>query len=127
MPMPSGIRAIDLMMGIPSDEKSGWYDFMQPLLLDQESREMFSMPAQYMFDVPDLVPVWVDAAAAPYGVMLLPTADGGTLADFGSKVGIDATRKGTDESHPREWPGDIEMTETVRSLVDGRWKEYGLE
>jgi predicted TIM-barrel fold metal-dependent hydrolase len=54
MPMPNDIPIIDLMMGIPSDEKSGWYDFMQPLLLDQESREMFSMPAQYMFDVPDL-------------------------------------------------------------------------
>ena len=28
-------------------------DFMRPLLLDQESREQFSMPAQYMFkDIP---------------------------------------------------------------------------
>jgi len=52
--MPTDVPIIDLMMGIPSDEKSGWYDFMQPLLLDRESREQFSMPAQYMFDVPDL-------------------------------------------------------------------------
>lgn len=49
------------------------------------------------------------------------------MSDFGSKIGIDATRKGPDEGHPREWPGDIEMTEKVRRLVDGRWKEYGLD
>jgi 4-hydroxy-3-polyprenylbenzoate decarboxylase len=49
------------------------------------------------------------------------------MADFGSKIGIDATRKGSDEGHPREWPGDIEMTGKVRRLVDERWKEYGLD
>jgi 4-hydroxy-3-polyprenylbenzoate decarboxylase len=48
-------------------------------------------------------------------------------ADFGSKIGIDATRKWPEEGHNREWPGDIEMSEEVRRLVDGRWKEYGLE
>jgi 4-hydroxy-3-polyprenylbenzoate decarboxylase len=47
--------------------------------------------------------------------------------DRGSKIGIDATRKHTGGDHPREWPGDIAMTEEIRSLVDGRWKEYGLE
>ncbi len=48
-------------------------------------------------------------------------------ADYGSKIGIDATRKLPEEGHPRDWPGDIVMTERVRQLVDGRWKEYGLE
>lgn len=51
--MPSDIRAIDLMLNIPGADNSGWYDFMKPLLLDQQSRTIFSMPAQYMFkDVP---------------------------------------------------------------------------
>jgi len=41
------------MMNIPGADNSHWYDFMKPLLLDQESREQFSMPAQYMFkDIP---------------------------------------------------------------------------
>lgn len=51
--MPIDIKAIDLMLSVPGEDNSGWYDFMKPLLLDQQSREMFSMPAQYMFkDIP---------------------------------------------------------------------------
>ena len=53
MAMPTEIRVIDLMLSVPGEDNSGWYEFMKPLLLDRESREMFSMPAQYMFkDVP---------------------------------------------------------------------------
>ena len=44
----------------------------------------------------------------------------------GSKVGIDATRKGPAEGHPREWPADIVMDAGVRELVDRKWKEYGI-
>ncbi len=54
MPLPENIGIVDTMLGIPSAERDHWYDFMKPLLLDAESREMFSMPAQYMFNVPDL-------------------------------------------------------------------------
>ncbi len=48
------IKAIDLMMGIPvSENNTEWYDFIKPLLLDDESLKMFKMPAQYMFhDIP---------------------------------------------------------------------------
>jgi len=54
MAMPSDIGIIDLMMAIPNDEKSNFYDFIKPLLMDEESRQMFQMPAQYMFkDVPN--------------------------------------------------------------------------
>jgi uncharacterized protein len=53
MGMPTGIRAIDLMMQIPADDEPRRYDFLKPLLLDRESREQFDFPAQYMFkDVP---------------------------------------------------------------------------
>ena len=53
MGMPEGTGVIDLMMNIPGADNTHWYDFMKPLLLDQESREQFSMPAQYMFkDIP---------------------------------------------------------------------------
>ena len=47
MPMPSGLKAIDLMMDIPDGDPSAWYEFIKPLLLDEESRNLFTMPAQY--------------------------------------------------------------------------------
>jgi hypothetical protein len=51
--MPANSKVIDLMLGIPGADNSAWYDYMKPLLLDRQSRELFSMPAQYMFkDVP---------------------------------------------------------------------------
>jgi predicted TIM-barrel fold metal-dependent hydrolase len=43
------IGIIDLMVNIPGDDQSDWYDFMRPLFLDEESRKLFEMPAQYMF------------------------------------------------------------------------------
>jgi predicted TIM-barrel fold metal-dependent hydrolase len=52
MAMPS-VGVIDLMMSIPGEDNSEWYEFIKPLLMDQESRDMFKMPAQYMFkDIP---------------------------------------------------------------------------
>lgn len=51
--MPSGIGAIDLMINIPGEDNSQWYEFMKPLFLDEQSRNQFKMPAQYMFkDIP---------------------------------------------------------------------------
>ena len=54
MPMPKGIPVVDLMMGIPvSETNTEWYESFKPLLMDEESRQQFKMPAQYMFkDVP---------------------------------------------------------------------------
>ena len=54
MAMPSDIKVIDLMLSVPGEDNSQWYEFMKPLLMDEESRTMFKMPAQYMFkDIPD--------------------------------------------------------------------------
>lgn len=54
MPMPSDIKVVDLMLSVPGEDNSQWYEFMKPLLMDEESRTMFKMPAQYMFkDIPD--------------------------------------------------------------------------
>jgi 4-hydroxy-3-polyprenylbenzoate decarboxylase len=49
-----------------------------------------------------------------------------TLQFYGGKLGIDATAKGTQEG-TREWPTEIEMSDEIKSLVDSRWGEYGLE
>ncbi len=46
---------------------------------------------------------------------------------FGSKVGIDATRKGPQEGYHREWPPDIEMSPEIRERVSARWAELGLD
>ncbi len=53
MSMPTDIGIIDLMLAVPNDDTSNYYDFIKPLLMDEQSRQMFKMPAQYMFkDVP---------------------------------------------------------------------------
>lgn len=48
------------------------------------------------------------------------------LPSYGSKVGIDATKKGPGEGHYREWPDEIKMSQEIINLVDSRWKEYGF-
>ncbi|MBI4652283.1 menaquinone biosynthesis decarboxylase [Candidatus Desantisbacteria bacterium] len=45
---------------------------------------------------------------------------------YGSKMGIDATRKMKEEGHPRPWPDEIIMEEKIKQLVTTRWKEYGF-
>lgn len=45
---------------------------------------------------------------------------------FGSKMGIDATRKLREEGHSRVWPPVIEMPVEIKELVTRNWKEYGL-
>jgi len=45
---------------------------------------------------------------------------------YGSKIGIDATRKWKSEGYPREWPEEIIMSEDVKERVSRRWSEYGL-
>ncbi|MEW6545361.1 MAG: menaquinone biosynthesis decarboxylase [Bacillota bacterium] len=65
----------------------------------------------------DVTVVWgpVDALdhAAPYPA-------------YGTKMGIDATRKWPGEGQVRPWPARAEMSPEIRELVDRRWEEYGL-
>ena len=55
MAFPKDIGVIETMMGIPvQEDRSEWYESFRPLLNDQESRDAFKMPAQYMFkDIPE--------------------------------------------------------------------------
>jgi 4-hydroxy-3-polyprenylbenzoate decarboxylase len=48
------------------------------------------------------------------------------LANYGSKMGIDATRKWPGEGFTRPWPGVIGMTAEVKRRVDELWKKAGL-
>jgi 4-hydroxy-3-polyprenylbenzoate decarboxylase len=42
---------------------------------------------------------------------------------FGSKVGIDATKKWATEGFTRDWPDEIEMCQAVKQSVAQRWSE----
>lgn len=48
-------------------------------------------------------------------------------ARFGTRLGVDATRKGPLDGHEREWPADIVMSDEIRDRVSRRWKELGLD
>jgi 4-hydroxy-3-polyprenylbenzoate decarboxylase len=48
------------------------------------------------------------------------------LANYGSKMGIDATRKWAGEGFTRPWPDVIRMSPEVVSRVDQLWKKAGL-
>jgi len=48
------------------------------------------------------------------------------LPNFGSKMGIDATRKWPEEGFRRPWPDVIEMTPEVKRRVDELWRKAGL-
>ncbi|HMC32546.1 MAG TPA: UbiD family decarboxylase [Candidatus Angelobacter sp.] len=49
------------------------------------------------------------------------------LPNFGSKMGIDATRKWPTEGFTRPWPDEILMDENTKALVDKKWKDLGIE
>jgi len=49
------------------------------------------------------------------------------LPNYGSKMGIDATRKWPSEGFTRPWPDEILMDEKTKTLVDGKWKELSKE
>ena len=49
------------------------------------------------------------------------------LPNYGSKMGIDATRKWSTEGFSRPWPDEIRMDARVKELVDKKWKSLGIE
>jgi 4-hydroxy-3-polyprenylbenzoate decarboxylase len=49
------------------------------------------------------------------------------LPNFGSKMGIDATRKWPTEGFTRPWPDEILMDEKTKAVVDKKWKDLGIE
>jgi 4-hydroxy-3-polyprenylbenzoate decarboxylase len=49
------------------------------------------------------------------------------LPNYGSKMGIDATRKWAAEGFHRPWPPMIEMDAATKARVDSIWKRLGLD
>ena len=48
------------------------------------------------------------------------------MPNYGSKMGIDATRKWKTEGFDRPWPAMIEMDAGTKSRVDAMWEKLGL-
>lgn len=48
------------------------------------------------------------------------------LPGYGSKMGVDATRKWKEEGFTREWPDEVTMSPEIKAIVDKKWKELGL-
>jgi 4-hydroxy-3-polyprenylbenzoate decarboxylase len=48
------------------------------------------------------------------------------LPNYGSKMGVDATKKWPGEGFTRPWPDVIRMSSEVRAQVDALWKKAGL-
>jgi 4-hydroxy-3-polyprenylbenzoate decarboxylase len=49
------------------------------------------------------------------------------LPDFGSKMGVDATRKWPSEGFTRPWPDEIAMDAATKEKVDRMWKSLGID
>jgi 4-hydroxy-3-polyprenylbenzoate decarboxylase len=48
------------------------------------------------------------------------------MQDFGSKMGIDATRKWVSEGFARPWPDEMVVDEKTKARVEGIWKSLGI-
>lgn len=48
------------------------------------------------------------------------------LPNFGSKMGVDATRKWPSEGFTRPWPDEVKMDPEVKKSVDAMWQRLGL-
>ncbi len=48
------------------------------------------------------------------------------LPNYGSKMGIDATRKWKAEGFERQWPAMIEMDRATKEKIDALWSKLGL-
>jgi 4-hydroxy-3-polyprenylbenzoate decarboxylase len=46
---------------------------------------------------------------------------------YGSKMGLDATKKWPEEGFAREWPKVIEMDAATKTRVDAMWPQLGVD
>src|ERR1700722_2720777 len=127
MGMPAGIGVVDLMLQIPSDDFRRKYEFLKPLLLDEESRKQFEFPAQYMFrDIPKT------PQAGGYGRVPLEEMDRHGIERAMIGVGIgDADARRALKTHPDRFFGSFEVNpnlgmEGVRALVQA-YEELGVK
>ncbi|MGI8795479.1 MAG: amidohydrolase family protein [Acidimicrobiia bacterium] len=70
MAMPTGVGAVDLMIGFPHHDRSAVYDYLRKGAKDSETKEEMKFLAEYMFkDVPDNLAEGVDPIDVTFGEM----------------------------------------------------------
>ncbi len=68
--MPTGVGAVDLMIGFPHHDRSAVYDYLRKGAKDSETKEEMKFLAEYMFkDVPDNLAEGVDPIDVTFGAM----------------------------------------------------------
>jgi predicted TIM-barrel fold metal-dependent hydrolase len=128
MAMPTDVPVIDTMVGFPSRNRREVYRFLAPHLRDQESKEEFRFPAEYMFkDVPPDLEDNVD----PVAVLM------DNLDRFGierAMIGVGPGRDDADRAmaaHPERFIPSASVDpndgmDAVRSLVEAH-ERYGIK
>jgi predicted TIM-barrel fold metal-dependent hydrolase len=117
--MPADIGVVDLMIGFPSADARRNYDFLKPLLRDEESGRM-EFPVEYMFkQVPNHLEEGQDPVAVTLGEM---DRHGVAIGLIG--VGGKAAARALNE-HPDRFKASIEVdpndiTGVVRSIRQAR-------
>jgi predicted TIM-barrel fold metal-dependent hydrolase len=101
--MPTGVGAIDLMLGFPSANAVRHYDFMQPALKDAGSKTM-EFPAEYMFKE---VPNHLDEGADPIEVTLAEMDRQGVAMGLVGLGGTITTR--ALQEHPDRFVASLEV------------------
>jgi predicted TIM-barrel fold metal-dependent hydrolase len=128
MAMPTDVPIIDTMVGFPSRNRREVYRFLAPHLRDQESREEFRFPAEYMFKD---VPPDLDDNVDPLAVLM------DNLDRFGierAMIGVGPGRDDADRAmatHPERFIPSASVDpndgmDAVRSLVEAH-DRYGIK
>jgi predicted TIM-barrel fold metal-dependent hydrolase len=122
MGMPTDVGVIDLMLQIPEGTKRATYRFLAGNLRDEESRERFEFPAEYMFkDVPADPSPDADTVAATLRAMDRFGIER-ALVGVGPAGERDAVRRAL-RDHPDRFIGSVQVDpnrgmEAVRDLVE---------
>ncbi len=127
MPYPRDIKIVDLLLGIPSDNgNQSYYEWIKPMLMDDESHQQFSMPAQYMFK--DSVPTI--NGQADYIAYTVEQMDKHNIeiamtgiGEFGD-TGIEAVKRFPDrfilsyEANPNKGMNEVRRIQTLKEQHD---------
>ena len=123
--MPTDVGVVDLMIGFPRADARRTYDFLKPLLHDEESGRM-EFPVEYMFkQVPNRLEQGQDPVEVTLGEMDRHGVAIG-LIGVGGKISARALKE-----HPDRFKGSIEVdpndiTGAVRSIRQAH-DEHGIK
>ena len=124
MPMPSDVGIIDCMIGFPASDFSQ-YDFIRAQLMDEESKEGFDFPVEYMFKN---VPKELYGTENPIDVTLHEMDRFGVergLIGVGGDVSARALKEHPDRFVPSGNVDPNQGMEGIRDMVR-QYEEYGV-